>query len=93
MDLCAWFDEHGEIYGFQLGYDNLSDPHTLTWTKDSGYFHNRVDGADGLVKRTPILLPDGSFDCIKIAPVFLEKSGNIPKDIADFVYNKLIACI
>jgi len=92
MHLLVWFDEDDEIYGFQLCYDAVKNPHALTWFKHSGYHHNRVDDGDdcGGYKMTPILIRDGHFDNVGIAEIFLEKSKNIPENISEFVYKKLI---
>ena len=85
IDLLIWLedDDDRDIYGFQLCYNS----HALTWNKDIGFKHNAIDGGD---YATPILVLDGDFDSKKIADLFLEKCGDLPKWIADFIYNKIL---
>lgn len=81
IDLLIWCDTKNEITGFQLCYDKLKDPHALTWFKDKGYNHNRIDDyrEDKIGRRrgSPILLADGKFEIEKIAEVFFRQSKNI----------------
>lgn len=87
MDLCVWFEDDDNFFGFQLCYNVPFDTHALTWSKDKGYRHHGVDDDK---KMTPVLLLDGEFNYKKIAEVFLEKSQKIPEDIAAFVHGKLL---
>lgn len=90
MDLTVWFDQADEIFGFQLSYDRTGDPHALTWRRDVGYQHNRVDdgegpGSIGRFKGTPMLLMGGRFDRQKVSDAFESASGDLPEWISDFV--------
>ncbi len=94
MDLIVWIDESKEIAGFQLSYDKPHSEHALTWKRDVGFCHNRVDdgeGRPGRYKGTPLLIPDGTFDPNLIASRFLENSADIDQQISQFVYEKLCA--
>ena len=96
MDLTVWLNETDDIIGFQLTYDRPLSPHALTWIKEKGYFHNRVDDGECpetmAEKGTPILLPDGNIDTEKIGDEFRRKSEDIDRELAEFVYNKILAC-
>ena len=94
VDLTVWVDEPDGIVGFQLCYDKIKSHHALTWRRDSGYSHNRVDDGEsrdsvGRFKGTPILFMNGEFDRQRIADSFAQKSQDIPKRISRFVYEKI----
>jgi len=92
FDLIVWLNDRDEITGLQLCYDLPGDERALTWRKQSGYTHDRIDtGEDeaGIIKASPILVLDGIFEYDKIAEKFKEASGEIDKNIADFVYSKI----
>ena len=93
FDLIFWFDTHGEIVGFQLCYDIAHNHRALTWHRNSGYAHNRVDDGEkrpGKMKASPILVADGLFEHEQIAERFKKASREMEKDLASFVYEKLI---
>ena len=94
MDLLVWLHKNAEIVGFQLCYDKLKNPHALTWHKDKGYTHNRIDyGEDkiGYLRGSPILLMNGAFERKRIAGVFKRESSKIDDAISTFVYEKILA--
>ena len=92
MELFVWFEDSGEIYGFQLCYDKGDDEKALTWLKDRGYSHRKVDDGETTLqhfKRTPILVPDGMFPRDEVLASFKERSGDVDSDIVEFVVEKL----
>ncbi len=92
FDLIVWVDEKNDLIGFQLCYDKDKDQRVLTWKRDSGYSHDRIDDGEnnpGRYKSTPVLAADGIFEEKKIAALFREESGGIDKEISDFVYTKI----
>jgi len=95
MDLLVWFDEEEKIAGFQLSYDKLTNPHTLTWFKNKGYRHNILDierNKIGRRKGIPILLlPNGLFEKDKVAEDFKKNSTDIDNQVSKFVYNKILS--
>ncbi|MDP3049064.1 MAG: hypothetical protein Q8N12_06510 [Thermodesulfovibrionales bacterium] len=81
------------ITGFQLCYDKGREEKALTWRRDSGYSHNKVDDGEGRTyrqKMTPILVADGIFEYKEIAARFKKESREIDKTVAVFVYEKLV---
>ena len=94
MDLTVWLDDDDRIVGFQIVYDRPFDPHALTWFEGKGFSHNRVDDGEcpGTLSRkgTPILLPDGRFDAVRLIEIFKKKSKDIDGGVVDFVYNNLL---
>ena len=93
FDLIIWYNDDGEIEGFQLCYDKGENERAVTWHKDSGFAHTGVDDGEDkirLYKMTPILVSDGVFDNKKIAKKFREESTEIDSNISAFVFDKLI---
>ncbi len=93
FDLVVWMDADDKIEGFQLCYDKTENQHALTWHKEFGYMHNRVDeGEDkaGKPKSIPVLVTDGFFPCQEIAEIFKRESQSLDKKIAASVYKKIL---
>ncbi len=64
MDLIVWQNQAEPLSGFQLTYSLSGEDHVLSWTKDKGYSHEKLDDGEGRAmqyKMTPILVPDGTF--------------------------------
>ncbi len=92
FDLIIWVNEIGEIVGFQLCYDKNFDQHAITWKKQTGYMHNKVDDGEnkpGKYKSAAILIPDGTFDFKKIVEKFKCNCEEIDSKVTSFVYSKL----
>ena len=91
FDLIVWTDPEDQMIGFQLCYDKEIKQKALTWLKDDGYQHSRIDDGDnpGKMKSSPVLEADGHFDREGIGRRFLETRGDVPEKIADFVYDRI----
>jgi len=92
FDLYVWYDrEGGSMTGFQLVYDKVDDPHTLTWLEGEGYLHNKIDDgeAKGRIKMTPILVPDGVFDQGGVDLRFMEATDGLDPAVRDYVHARL----
>ena len=72
FDLIVWFNKKGESIGFQLCYDLPGEERALTWHKNTGFSHRRVDDGERQrpYKATPILVADGSFDDAAVSELF-----------------------
>ncbi len=93
FDLIVWFNYDGSIVGFQLCYDKERDQHALTWQKDVGFRHDRIDDGEnriGRPKMTPILISDGIFHSKEITQLFMKECKMIDGGIATFVYEKIV---
>ncbi len=92
FDLILWYEEDGDIEGFQLCYDKTEDERALTWRRESGYSHERIDDGEtpGRMKMTPVLVPDGTFDVNTIARRFREEAWDLDPLVSEFVYKKLL---
>ena len=92
IDLLIWLNANNEIAGFQLCYDKLNNPHALTWLRDKGYRHNRIDFREDKIGRrrgSPILLADGKLETERITEEFSRQSGNLETWISAFVLKKI----
>ena len=91
FDLIVWFDPEAQIIGFQLCYDKETEQKALTWLKHEGYRHSRIDDGDnpGKMKASPVLEANGHLDREGLGRRFLESKGDVPENIADFVYDSI----
>ena len=91
FDLYVWSDQGGVITGFQLCYDKPGDEHALTWFRDKGFFHHRIDPGDQAPNknRTPTLVQDGLFQGDEVARRFAESGKTLDAGLAAFITQKL----
>ncbi len=95
MDFIVWYEDETQqqINGFQICYDKMDNEHALTWYRESGFSHNKID--DGEVpfstKMSPVLVADGLPPYQKIFSLFQGVAGDVDKDLRDFVEAKLQA--
>ena len=93
FDLIVWQDRDGTVEAFQLSYGKPADEHALTWQRDRGFGHDRIDdgeGEPGRHKSSPILVADGAFPRDAIATRFGRESAGIDAGIARFVSAKIL---
>ena len=91
FDLIVWYAEDGSLIGFQLCYDKLGRERALTWTREHGFRHNRIDSGEipGRAKMTPVVIADGTFNRESVAELFREAGRQIDPALAQFVYETL----
>ncbi len=91
--LYIWYERQGgPIIGFQLVYDKVEEPYSLTWLAKEGYLHNRIDdGEPGDMgpKMSPILMPDGQFDSVSVEARLQRVIASVEQPIRDFVLEKI----
>ena len=92
FDLIVWFEPEDRIVGFQLCYDKGTEQKALTWLKEAGVQHSRIDDGDnpGKMKASPVLEANGPFDREGIGRRFVEIRGDVPEEIADRVYDRIL---
>jgi len=94
FDLIVWFDDRGRFHGFQLCYDRTAAPRALTWRKDLGYAHDKIDDGEsraGLHKSSPMLSRDGFFDAKSIGDRLEAAGAGLPKELLEPVLEKVRA--
>jgi hypothetical protein len=92
MDLIVWFDDAGQICGFELCYDKHQGEHAIVWGKDSGFRHMAVDDGEakpGKYKASPILRANGYFDVSRIHATLQGMADTLPPAIAQPVLQHL----
>lgn len=89
FDLIVWYDDDGKLVGFQLCYDKVGRERALTWTRQHGFQHNRIDSGEvsGHVKMTPVIIADGDFSSEPIAELFHKECARIDSAVSRFVYS------
>jgi hypothetical protein len=88
FDLIVWYAEDRTLIGFQLCYDKQDHERALTWTREHGFQHNRIDSGEvpGHAEMTPVIIADGEFSRDPVAERFRKASGQIEPAVARFVY-------
>jgi hypothetical protein len=63
FDLYTWHSPDGALAGFQLCYDVRGRERVLSWRRQYGFSHNRIDSGEdaNVYPMTPILVADGRF--------------------------------
>jgi hypothetical protein len=92
FDLIVWYDKSStDIAGFQLCYDKLSNEHALTWHREHGFSHNKIDDNAGVFHHpvTPILVPDGYFPYAELLDRFGRNSKHVDENISRLVIAKI----
>ena len=103
FDLIVWYEDpaaaraagasSGALKGFQLCYDKSGTERALTWTREHGFQHNRIDSGEipGHSKMTPVIVADGEFSRDVVAELFRREATGIDQALAGFVYSKVRA--
>ena len=90
FDLIVWYldESQAEIVGFQLCYDKPGSERAVTWRKNEGFSHNRIDDGERPFssKMSPVLVADGVFDRDGILERFAEAAHNIDPDLEAFIH-------
>ena len=95
FDLIIWYSERSteirQILGFQLCYNKTEIERAIRWRKASGFVHEIVDGGEypGHANMTPVLHIGGQFDQA-VLDDFREVCGDIERDLAEFIMDKLV---
>lgn len=91
FDLIVWYNGAREIVRFQLCYDKCSRECSLTWERNAGFTHERVDAGDSSVwdMRAPIVGAGGMFQNRIVCARFDEHSTEIDQSVVIFVRRKL----
>jgi hypothetical protein len=86
-DLILWLNDDESLWGFQFCYDKPANEHALTWARDFGFSHMRVDtgGPRGTGNAAPLLVLDGQFDAAHILGAFEKEAQGVPEPYREFV--------
>jgi hypothetical protein len=91
QDLLVWFGEDGDPLAFQLSYGKYLNEHAIRWKSGQGFIHHRVDDGEESPtrKKSPMLVPNGPFQAPSVLKSFVEQSGEIPREIVEFIAARL----
>jgi len=92
MDLFVWFSNQVPV-GFQLSYGKRDIEQVISWERERGFSHTRVDDGEGRparYKMSPILLAQTGPNLSLIARNFLAASESMEPSLADFIYARLL---
>src|SRR5690606_34560979 len=92
MDLYVWYDGTGAIQQFQLCYDKGPEEKALTWRRDGGLEHHRVDDGEGGVlrmKSSAMLTEDAGPAATAVQAAFAEAGRKLEHDLYEFIMNIL----
>jgi len=91
LDLIVWLTPDNTITGFQLCYKRGDVELALTWEREKGFHHDRVDDGEASPEKnqTPVLVADGAVDADSLRTRFTRSSTTIEPFIRNFVLQKL----
>lgn len=86
-DLFVWHDADGIPAGFQFCYDKPTAEQALTWHKESGFTHQRVDPGDwsGGMKGASVLAASTRWAPASVLARFRRVAEALPEDVRLFV--------
>ncbi|OGW39309.1 MAG: hypothetical protein A2010_02210 [Nitrospirae bacterium GWD2_57_9] len=91
FDLIVWIGQNFVIKGFQLCYDKRGKERAITWLRDKGLSHEKIDDGEASPEknRSPILLPDGQCPVQEVLERFEANSADIDTAVRSFVLSKI----
>jgi hypothetical protein len=91
FDLYTWQAHSGTIAGFQLCYDLGGRERALTWRRDSGFSHHRVDHGRGAshYPATPLLAAEGRFPHRFVRTRFNLRAVTLDATTRKFILDKM----
>lgn len=97
LDLLVWLDETDDMVGFQIAFRRIDEPVAITWWKDTGLRHHRLDEGEsrpGRYKATPILLAArGAVDVSGLIPRLRDADGGMGTEFLSTVVEILTAYV
>ena len=92
LDLITWCSERGELEGFQITYRRSGREKALTWKRQTGFTHDRVDegeGRSGRYKMTPTLDTDRSLDRTYLLSLLAREAVHLDPELIAAISSKV----
>ena len=91
FDLYTWHAPDGVLAGFQLCYDVRGRERALSWHRQHGFSHNKIDNGDGgpLTNMTPILTGEGRFPHRLVRERFVRHAIPLDDSTRNFIIDKM----
>jgi hypothetical protein len=81
------------LKGFQLCYDKTGEERALSWIREHGFQHSRIDSGEVSrhAKITSVIVADGEFSKEDVAELFRKEVAKIDPGLARLVYSAVKA--
>ena len=91
LELVVWLSDPASVVALELCYDKPGHERALTWSRERGYGHFRVDAGDETAMRnlTPILVNDGAFPKERVIARFTAASDALDPALRTLVLERL----
>ena len=91
FDLYTWHSPDGALASFQLCYDVRGRERALSWHRDNGFSHNKIDAGDGgrLGRMSPILVGAGQFPHRLVRQRFAAEAAILDAPTRDLISAKM----
>ena len=90
FDLYTWHAPDGALVSFQLCYDVRGRERALSWHREHGCSHTRIDaGDDGPLSRTPILVGGGCFPHRIVREWFAQEAAILAAPTRDLIIARM----
>jgi len=91
FDLYVWQDTAGRPIAFQLCYERNRAEGAISWSRDEGYTHARVDAGEQAQKHgmTPILRANGALPYFRVYSRFFAASTGWEPTLREFLLQHL----
>ena len=91
FDLYTWQARDGGLARFQLCYDVRGRERALTWSREQGFSHNKVDAGDEYAGQpmTPLLVAAGKFPHRLVRARFRREAAALDASTRDFILDKM----
>ena len=90
FDLYTWHAPDGALASFQLCYDVRGRERALSWHREHGCSHTRIDaGDDGPLSRTPILVGGGRFPNRIVRERFAQEAAILAAPTRDLIIARM----
>jgi hypothetical protein len=91
FDLYTWHAADGSLVGFQVCYDLTGRERAITWHRQHGFSHNKVDGGgiDGRMSGTPLLTGDGRFPHRLVRQRFIKHAATLDAGTRKAILDKM----
>lgn len=91
FDLYTWQANSGALVRFQLCYDVRGRERALTWSRERGFSHNKVDSGEEFAGQpmTPLLVAAGKFPHQRVRTRFLREAASLDDSTRKFILDKM----
>jgi hypothetical protein len=91
FDLYTWHASNGTLAGFQLCYDLPGRERAITWRRQHGFSHNRIDSGElpGRTGATPLLVAGARFPHRLVRERFIKHAATLDTATRKAILDKM----